>query len=98
MPRGEGRNGGGRPRAGGLATSSLLCSLHRRRLPVLMVKLRMAQRVSDAVKFVEQARIHHGRVSFDKTMTVASGYNMVTGPLMGPMVRAVMQIKHPFAD
>lgn len=29
----------------------------RRRLPVVMVKLRMAQRVRDAVKFVEQGRI-----------------------------------------
>ncbi len=29
----------------------------RRRLPVLMVKLRMAQRLADAIKFIEQGRI-----------------------------------------
>ena len=34
-------------------------SHHRRRLPVVMVKLRMSERVRDAVGLVEQGRILH---------------------------------------
>ena len=32
-------------------------SLIRRRLPIIMVKLRMAQAVKDAVKYIEQGHI-----------------------------------------
>lgn len=34
---------------------------YRRRLPVIMVKLRMAQHIGDAAKFVEQGRILTGQ-------------------------------------
>lgn len=38
-------------------TNLIFFHIYRRRLPVVMVKLHMAQRVSDAAKFVEQGRI-----------------------------------------
>ena len=46
--------------SGNMGVSNNIGILHvccRRRLPVLMVKLRMAQSLADAIKFIEQGRI-----------------------------------------
>ena len=40
-----------------LQHANSMYNFYRRRLPVIMVKLRMAQHIGDAAKFVEQGRI-----------------------------------------
>lgn len=51
-------------------TIQLLC-LFRRRLPVIMVKLRMAQAVKDAVKYIEQGHILQHSLLFNWLFCVA---------------------------
>lgn len=51
---------GGRPKVSDLETKMTVAAFCRRRLPVVMCKLKMAQTVGDATSFIEQGHVRIG--------------------------------------